>query len=120
MKVRVLDPYQVVHGKTVHTPGDEFTANDTDARAWIVRGYVEEVSEEPVTPADTLSPNPSVEDAKLQEKAVANTESADETAAKDEAKAAEEVKAAEEEAETKAQQTAGNKARRTAANKSAQ
>jgi hypothetical protein len=119
MKVRVIGTYQVVHGKTVHVPGDEFTVNDTDGRAWITRGYVEEVSEDPVTPDSLLSPPLSEEQAEVNAEAEATSESAEETMAKAEAAAAEEVKAAEE-AAAKAQQTAANKARRAAGNKSAQ
>ncbi len=49
MKVRVVGPYQVAHGKKVHAPGEEFDAPDVDAQQWLARGYVAEVSDaEPV------------------------------------------------------------------------
>lgn len=130
MKVRVLDPWQIAHGKTNHAPGDEFTANDTDARAWIRAGLAEEVADEPVSRAEAAGVRFVAEEhAKAEEEAVANSESADETVAKAAAQADEDVKAteakaeakdkADAEAEAKAQQSANNKARPRSANKSA-
>src|SRR4051812_36190978 len=99
MRVRVLAPWQIAHGKTNHGPGDEFTANDTDARAWIRAGYAEEVADEPLTPAEAAGVRFVAEEhAKAEEEAVANSESADETVAK----AAEQADEAVKEAEAKA------------------